>query len=111
MVHWWVLVHFGQNMYDCPFDLNPLTRMRHLVTEFHMLVCSFSKYVKLIKLIMMLVVGSVENEKCFFTLIFMKSKLHNMLIAHLSLVLLRVDLYMTRKDQVFIADVMVIDST
>jgi hypothetical protein len=57
-----------------------------LVTTSWVLVCSFPKYVKLAKMAMVQKVGSVENERCFSTLLFMKSKLHNKLITHLPLV-------------------------
>jgi hypothetical protein len=42
--------------------------------------------VKLVELVMVKIVGSVEEEICFSTLAFMKSKLWNRLIAHLALV-------------------------
>jgi hypothetical protein len=75
-----------------PFDLNLLTRMWHLVTTSAYWFVAFAS--KLIKLVMVQVVVSVKNvkcfftlnEKCFLTLILMRSKLHNMLTAHLPLV-------------------------
>jgi hypothetical protein len=69
-----------------PFDLNPLTKMRHLVTTSRVLSTSFPKYVKLAELVMVYIIGSVEDERFFFTLAFMKSKLHNKLTTHLPLV-------------------------
>ncbi len=41
---------------------------------------------KLVELAMVQIVDSVEDERCFFTLAFMKSKLRNRLITHLPLV-------------------------
>jgi hypothetical protein len=41
-----------------PFDINPLTRMWHLVTTFQVHVCNFPKYVILAKLVM------VEKRQC-----------------------------------------------
>lgn len=41
---------------------------------------------KLAKLAMVQVIGSVEDERCFFTLAFMKSILCNKLTTHLPLV-------------------------
>jgi hypothetical protein len=41
-----------------PFDINPLTRMWHLVTTFPILVCNFLKYVISTKL------GMVESTQC-----------------------------------------------
>jgi hypothetical protein len=40
----------------------------------------------MVKLVLVEVVGSVEDKRCFFTLTFMKSKLQNKLITHLPLV-------------------------
>jgi len=42
-----------------PFDMNPLTKMWHLVTTSRILVTSFPKYVKLAELAMVQVIGSV----------------------------------------------------
>jgi hypothetical protein len=69
-----------------PFDTNPLTRMWCLVTTSQILVSNFLEYVKLVELPMVQVVGSVEDEPCFSTLAFMKSKLCNRLTTHLPLV-------------------------
>ncbi len=41
---------------------------------------------KLVELAMVQIVGNVENERCFFMLAFMKSKLYNKLTTHLPLV-------------------------
>jgi hypothetical protein len=70
-----------------PFDLNPLTKMWHLVTTFQVLSFSFPKYLKLVELAMVQIVSGVEDEKCFSTLVFMKSKLWNRLTTHLPLVM------------------------
>jgi len=58
-----------------PFDLNPLTKMWHLVITFQIFSFSFLKYVKLVELAMVQLIGSMEDERCFSTLAFMKSKL------------------------------------
>jgi hypothetical protein len=51
------------------------------------LVCNFLKqYLKLAELAMVQIVGSVEDEKCFSMLAFLKSKLCSMFITHLPLV-------------------------
>jgi hypothetical protein len=69
-----------------PFDTNPLTKMWCLVTTSQVLVYNFLEYVKLVEMAMVQIVGSVEDERCFSTLAFMKSKCHNRLITHLPLV-------------------------
>ncbi len=73
-------------MHGPPFDTNPLTKMWHLVTTSWILVSNFLEYVKLVKLAMVQVVGNVEDESCFSTLAFKKSKLRNRLTTHLPLV-------------------------
>jgi len=40
---------------------------------------------RLVELIIVMVLGSVEDERIFFTLTFMKSKLKNQLTTHLNL--------------------------
>jgi hypothetical protein len=57
-----------------------------LVTTSCILVTNFPKYVKLAKLVMVQVVGGVEDERCFFTLTFMKFKFYNKLTTHLPLI-------------------------
>jgi len=60
--------------------------MWHLVTTSQILVFSFLEYVKFVELTMLHIIGSVEDEKCFSTLAFMKSKLRNKLTTHLPIV-------------------------
>jgi hypothetical protein len=47
---------------------------------------NFPEYVKLVELAMVQIIGSMEDERCFSTLAFMKSKLQNRLTTHLPLV-------------------------
>jgi hypothetical protein len=68
------------------FDTNPLTKMWQLVATSCILIISFIEYVKLAKLAMVQVVGSVEDERCFSPFTFMKFKLRNRLTTHLSFV-------------------------
>jgi hypothetical protein len=60
-----------------PFDINYLICTWHLVITFQILVYSFLECVKLVKLAMVQRVGNVEDERCFSTLAFTKSKLCN----------------------------------
>jgi hypothetical protein len=46
-----------------------------------------SKYIKLAKLAVVQVIGSIEDEQCFFTFNLMKTKLKNQLMEHLELVI------------------------
>ncbi len=68
------------------FDINPLTKMWQLVTTSCILITSFIEYVKLAKLAMVQVVGSVEDERCFSPFTFMNFKFRNRLTTHLSFV-------------------------
>jgi hypothetical protein len=68
------------------FYTNPLTRMWRLVITSRILVSIFPKYVKLTKLAMVQIINIMEDERCFSTLAFMKSKVHNKLITHLPIV-------------------------
>jgi hypothetical protein len=74
-------------MHGSTFDTNLLTRMWHLVTTFQFFLCSFPNYVKLAEMAMVQIVVNVEDEHCFSTLVFMKSKLRNRLTTHLPLVI------------------------
>jgi hypothetical protein len=69
-----------------PFDTNTLIKMWCLVTTFQVLVCNFPQYVKFVKVGMVQIVGSVENEHPFSMLAFVKSHLCHRLITHLPLV-------------------------
>ncbi len=48
---------------------------------------NFFEYVKLVKLAIVEIICNVENERCFSTLAFMKFKLWNRFITHLSIVM------------------------
>jgi len=60
-----------------PFDINPLTKMWHLMVASQVLICKFPMYVKLVKLVMVQIVNNLENQKYFFRLGLTKSKLYN----------------------------------
>lgn len=67
-----------------PFTINPLPIMWCLVTTSQILVFSFFEHAKLIILVGVQVVGNMEDEKCFSTLVNMKSKFHSRFINHMS---------------------------
>jgi hypothetical protein len=56
-------------------DLNPLTRMQCKVSRFPFHNHKLLKLIKLAKIIVVLVLGSVENERNFNIVAFMKTKL------------------------------------
>ncbi len=53
------------------------------MTTSHIMITSFPKYVKLVELAMVQMVGNMEDERCFSFMAFMKSKLHNRLTTQL----------------------------
>jgi hypothetical protein len=50
------------------------------------LKCKVSKYLKLVERVLVIVLGSVEDERMFFTFTFVGSKLRNQLNTHLDLI-------------------------
>ncbi len=68
-----------------PSDVNPVTRMWLKIQSSPLLVLKLSEYIKVDEIIMLQVLGLVEDEKTFNNLPFMKSKLHNKLTTHLDL--------------------------
>jgi hypothetical protein len=67
-------------------DYNPTTCMWKQVANNYILRLKMFKFFRLIKLVIIMVLGNVEDERTFSTLIFMKSKLINQLTTHLDLV-------------------------
>jgi hypothetical protein len=57
-----------------PNTINPLTKMWRLISNFVILFCNISKYVKLIEIARLQVLGLVEDEWVFYNLNFIKIK-------------------------------------
>jgi hypothetical protein len=57
-----------------------------LLANNYIIFHKFSKWLKLIKVSMAMVLESIEDEKCFFTLSFIMNELKNRLRTHLDLV-------------------------
>jgi len=66
--------------------LNPLTRLWRRIEANGLLRHKLSEYMKVVELAVVTVLGSVEDERTFSTLSFMKNKLRNRLSTHLPLV-------------------------
>ena len=67
--------------------VNPLTRLWRMLDANNALAKSISEYVKLVEIAMIHVLGSIEDERCFFPLSFLKDRLRNRLSdGNLSLV-------------------------
>jgi hypothetical protein len=55
------------------------------IQSFTLLVLKLSKYIKVVEITMVQILGSIEDERTFSNLVFMKSKLHKKLTTHLNL--------------------------
>ncbi len=71
---------------DQPMDLNPISRLWKKLTSNALLCACFSKFMKVAKLVMVQIMGFVENTRTFLTLTFMKTRLWKRLYEHLDLV-------------------------
>jgi len=69
-----------------PFDTNPFTRIWRSIIVNVLLHKELFEYIKLAKLAAVQVLDSVEDERMFLTLNFMKTKLRNQLQDHLPMI-------------------------
>jgi hypothetical protein len=69
-----------------PLNLNPVTWLWHMISSFRILCHNPPEYFMLAKIGSIIVWGSVEDEKCFSILKFLKSSLCNRLGVHLPMV-------------------------
>jgi hypothetical protein len=69
-----------------PSDVNHVSCFWYILSTSRVFSCSFPKYFELVKIAMVQVLESVEDERCFNSLTFCKSMLHNRLITNLGLV-------------------------
>jgi hypothetical protein len=67
-------------------DVNPLTHLWQTFLTSEVFTYSFPKYFKLVEIAMVQVHSNVEDEQCFNSLAFYKSKLRNQLTTNLGLV-------------------------
>jgi hypothetical protein len=67
-----------------PFNENPLTQLWRTLDSAS--VCIYPEYMKLAKMAVVHVLGSVQDEHCFSSLSFLKNKLRNNLDEHLGVV-------------------------
>jgi hypothetical protein len=54
-----------------PFDVNLITKLWRTLTSFQNLENKILEYIKLVELVVVQVIGFVEDEHCFSTLTFM----------------------------------------
>jgi len=67
-------------------DLNLLSRLWKKLFSNALLCAHFNEFMKVAKLVVVQIMGSVEDEKTFSTFTFMKIRLRNKLCEHLGLV-------------------------
>lgn len=67
-------------------QVNILTWLWTYLSFSQVIMHNMSKYSKLTKIAMVQVIGSIENDKCFSNLNFIKSKFCNQLMTHLTFV-------------------------
>jgi hypothetical protein len=66
--------------------INPLTHMWQVIYASQLLSNVFPKYLKVAKIAMVHVLGSIEYERCFYFVAFLKNKVQNTLNNYLQLV-------------------------
>jgi hypothetical protein len=59
------------------FNMNPIIQMWLKVQFSPLLILELNEYLKVVEIVMVQVLGSMEDERTFKNLAFMKSKLHN----------------------------------
>jgi hypothetical protein len=69
-----------------PYDINPVTRLWHSIDVNSFLKQALSKYPIVVEMAVVMVLESIQDERTFSTMNFMKSKLHNRLTNNLPLV-------------------------
>jgi hypothetical protein len=70
----------------CPLEVIPLTAIWRTINRNAMLTHNISEYLKVAEIACVQVLGSVEDERTFSTLSFIKNRLRNRLIVNLELV-------------------------
>lgn len=68
-----------------PFTVNPMTKLWQILGSNSMLLHAFPEYFKVAQMAITLVLGSIEDERAFSTVGFVKGKLRNKLGEHLPL--------------------------
>ena len=76
----------AETMMKKPFTTNPVTRMWLCIDGNSYLRHSLSEFLKVAELGIVMVMGSVQDERTFSTVSFMKTKVRNRLTTHLPIV-------------------------
>jgi hypothetical protein len=64
---------------------NLVTRLWAKITSSHILNIKFFKFIKLVEIACVQVLGSIKDEQCFLVVAFIKNKLRNCFLCHLDL--------------------------
>jgi len=67
-----------------PWDQNPLTNVWILIGQNALMLNRLFEFIKVAEIVILEVLGNVEDERTFSTLSFMKSKLQNRLGGHVN---------------------------
>jgi hypothetical protein len=70
-----------------PRTCNPLTWLWKQLTSSQIVTHKIPKYIKIVEIVVLQIIGLVEDELCFNAFNFMKTKLRNKLMTHLDLVI------------------------
>jgi hypothetical protein len=76
----------AHSMIKKPFDINLVTRMWRSIEANSFLRHSLNEYIKVAEIAIVMVLGSVQDERTFSMLMFMKNKLRNRLTTNLAMV-------------------------
>ena len=68
-----------------PLEVNPFTALWHTISANSLLQFNIAEFMKLAEIACVQVLGSVEFERTFSTLSFIKNRLRNRLTTHLEL--------------------------
>ncbi len=71
---------------DQPMDVNPMSRFWKKFYPNALLYVQLFEFMKVAKLVVVQIMGSMEDENTFSTFMFMKTKLQNQFCQHLDLV-------------------------
>jgi hypothetical protein len=77
--------HNVEAMMQEPSDVNPVAQMWLKIQFSPLLVLKLNEYIKVAEIAMVQILGSIEDERIFSNLPFMKSTLHNKLTTHFNL--------------------------
>jgi hypothetical protein len=76
----------AEKMLEPPYNVNPITRLWQKLGYNGLLLCKLSEFMPLVEIAITTVLGSVEDERTFSSLKFIKSRLKNRLEGYLNTV-------------------------